>query len=396
MENKKVIFHVDVNSAFLSWTAVSRLKAGEEVDLRTIPSIIGYDELRGVVLAKSVPVKKLNIKTGESIQVVKRKYPDIVIIPPDFKVYSYFSKSMMELLKDYTPHIEQYSIDECFMDMTNFLDSEPIVHAQIIKKRIFEELGFTVNIGISCNKILAKMASEREKPDKIHTLYPNEINEKLWPLPVGDLFMVGGKSAFKLNEIGIFTIGELAKYNLITLKKLFKSSGIMMWNYANGIDDSEVDSNDDYEVKIISNSTTFSRDISNRSEAHKALLSLCDNVSSRLRKTHRFCYSISVNVRDSEFKNYSHQKKLKSVTDSTKIIYETSKELFDRIWKGEAIRLLGVAISNLEYEETQQISMFGNIKADDKSKALDKVIDNIREKYGEHAVVRSVFLEKKK
>lgn len=395
MNNEKIIFHVDVNSAFLSWTAVDRINNGEGIDLRDIPSVIGHDEGRGVVLAKSESAKKFKIVTGESIYTAKRKCPNIVIVRPNFEVYSYFSKAMMKLLGDYTPHIEQYSIDECFMDMTNFLDDEPIVMANNIKRKIFEELGFTVNVGISCNKILAKMASELKKPNLVHTLFKDEIKTKMWPLPVGDLFMVGSRSVSKLNEIGIFTIGDLAKYNEITLKKIFKSYGSMIWNYANGIDNSEVESNDDYEVKIISNSNTFSRDISNRNEAHNALLSLCDNVAARLRKTKRYCTSVSVSVRSSNFKNYSHQRKLKNSTDSTKVIYETIKELFDEIWKGEPIRLLGVAISNLEYEETEQISMFSDVNINKKNKALDKVLDDIRSKYGDNSVVRSVFLENK-
>jgi len=396
MGTEKIIFHVDVNSAFLSWSAVDRLKGGEEIDPRTIPSIIGHDEGRGVVLAKSELAKKFNIITGESIYVAKRKCPNIAIITPDFNVYEHYSKAMMELLGNYTPLIEQYSIDECFMDMSNYLDDEPIKLANDIKNIVFEELGFTVNVGISCNKVLAKMASELKKPNLVHTLFPEEIKTKLWPLPVGELFMVGRRSAAKLNEIGILTIGDLARYNELTLKKMFKSYGGMIWNYANGIDNNPVESNDDYQVKIISNSNTFSRDISSSSEAHKALISLCDNVSSRLRKTNRFCQSISVSVRNSNFKNYSHQRKLKNPTDSTKLIYETAKELFDTIWKGEAIRLLGVALSNLEEEENEQLSMFNNVSVDKKNKALDKVMDDIRSKYGENAVMRSVFLEKKK
>lgn len=396
MSNEKIIFHVDVNSAFLSWTAVDRLKRGEEIDLRTIPAIIGHDEGRGVVLAKSELAKKYNIITGESIFIAKRKCPSIAIFHPDFNIYSHFSKAMMKLLEDYTPHIEQYSIDECFMDMSNYLEDEPIKVATQIKKRIYEELGFTVNVGISCNKILAKMASDLKKPDMVHTLFPAEVKTKMWPLKVGELFMVGRRSLGKLNEIGIFTIGDLAKYNEITLKKIFKSYGSVIWNYANGIDNSEVQSNDDYQIKIISNSNTFSRDISNASEAHRALISLCDNVSSRLRKTNRYCMSISVNVKDSTFKNYSHQKKLKNPTNSTKLIYDTARELFDDVWKGESIRLLGVALSNLEYEENEQMSMFSDVNIDKKNKALDKVIDELRSKYGENAVVRSVFLESKK
>lgn len=395
MAKGKIIFHVDVNSAFLSWTAVDKLSNGEEIDLRNIAAVIGHDENRGVVLAKSEAAKKHGIITGESIITAKRKCPGITIAPPDFKIYSHFSRCMMELLRDYTPYIEQYSIDECFMDMTNFLDDDPVSAANAIKKRIFNEFGFTVNVGISCNKLLAKMASELKKPNLVHTLYPEEINTKLWPLPVGELFMVGKSTKNKLNELSIYTIGDLAKYNVNILKKVLKNYGTMIWNYANGVDESEVENGDDNEVKIISNSNTFSMDISSRAEAHRALLALCDNVAARLRKTNRFCSCISVNIRDSEFRNYSHQKKLKNPTSSTKVIFDAAKGLFDNIWKREAIRLLGVALSGLENEESYQLSMFGDIRENERNKALDRAIDGIRNKFGDDAIIRSVFLEKK-
>lgn len=396
MSEEKIILHVDVNSAFLSWTAVDRLNNGEELDLREVPSIIGHDESRGVVLAKSIPAKKYRIETGESIITAKRKCPNIIILPPDFNVYSHYSSCLVEILKDYTPYVEQYSIDECFMDITNFLDDKPVEAGNNIKNRIHEELGFTVNIGISCNKLLAKMASDLKKPDMVHTLFPEQIKEKMWPLPVGELFMVGRKSALKLNDLGILTIGDLANYNTAALRSIFKSYGGMIWNYANGLDDSTVDSNDDYQVKIISNSTTFSHDITGRSEALKALLALSDNVAARLRTTNRFCQSVSVNIRNSTFKNYSHQKKLYSPTNSTSAIYETARDLFNAAWKGEPIRLLGIAISNLECDEIEQLSMFSSEKStfSEKNKALDRVIDELRNKYGEKVLVRSVFLQK--
>lgn len=396
MKSDRIIFHVDVNSAFLSWSAVDKLHKGEDLDIRSIVAAIGHDESRGVVLAKSEAAKKFKITTGESIITAKRKCPELVIINPDFTVYSHYSALMVELLRQYTPYVEQYSIDECFLDMTNFLEDEPLIVANSLRERIYNELGFTVNIGISCNKILAKMGSELKKPNRVHTLFPNEMSTKMWPLPVGDLFMVGRKSSAKLNEMGIFTIGELAKYNEFTLKRSFKSYGSTIYRYANGIDDSPVESNEDYEIKIISNSTTFQTDISGRGQAHKAILALVENVSSRLRKSGRFCSCVSVSIRDSNFKNYSHQRKLKNSTDATKQIYDVAVELFDNIWKGEAVRLLGVALSNLEYEAAEQLSIFSNEKVDNKSKELDKVIDQLRGKYGEQAIVRSIFLENKK
>lgn len=392
----RIIFHVDVNSAFLSWSAIDRLKRGEEQDLRELIAVIGHDEARGVVLAKSEGAKKLKITTGESIQTAKRKYPELVIVQPDFSVYERNSQLLVELLRGYTPNIEQYSIDECFLDMTRFLEDTPVATAQGIRERIQRELGFTVNIGISSNKVLAKMGSDLKKPNRVHTLFPNEMKMKLWPQPVENLFMVGRRSTEKLHEMGIFTIGELAAYNEFTLKKIFKSYGGLIYRYANGIDDSPVESNDDYEIKIISNSTTVKVDITSRVDARKALLSLVENVAARLRKSGRYCGCVAVTIRNAQFKDYSHQRKLPRPTDSTKQIYEEATELFDKLWKGEPIRLLGVALSHLEYEAMEQLSLFTSEQTLEKNKALDRVIDDLRNKFGEQAVVRSVFINSKK
>ena len=241
----RIIFHIDVNSAFLSWTAVDRLKKGEEIDIRTIPSIIGGDSesRRGIVLAKSTPAKKYGIITGEPIAMALRKCPELVSFPPDFHLYSENSRKMFQILSEYSDRIEQFSIDEGFLDYTGMerLFGPPIEAAETIRRRIQKELGFTVNIGVSTNKILAKMAGELEKPDKLITLFPEEIEEKLWPLPVEELFMIGKRTAPRLHNMGIHTIGDLAKFPLPFLEKEFKSFGKMMHCYANGIDDSVVE-----------------------------------------------------------------------------------------------------------------------------------------------------------
>jgi len=293
---------------------------------------------------------------------------------------------MMELLKEYTPLLQQYSIDECFLDVTSDLRGEPIRMAEDIKERIKRELGFTVNIGISNNKLLAKMASELKKPNKVNTLYPSEIKEKLWPQKVGELFMVGKRATEKLNNMYIFTIEDLANSNVDLLMTKFKSYGLMIFEYANGIDNSKVEAISG-EIKVISNSTTLAVDIWHREEAHKVLMGLVENLGSRLRELNKCCTSISVSVRSSDFKNYSHQKKLLNPTDSTKKIAEAVMELFDESWKNEPIRLLGVALTQLVEEGYYQISIFECIK-DDKDKAIDKALDSIRKKYGQDAIKR--------
>jgi DNA polymerase-4 len=269
-DRNRLIFHIDVNSAFLSWTALERLAQGDSVDLRTIPAIVGGDTStrHGVVLAKSIPAKAFGITTGEPVVNALRKCPHLVMASPDHSMYREKSRLLMEHLSGICPDIEQVSIDECFLDFTGISHRypSPYAAARYIKDEIHSRFGFTVNVGISSNKLLAKMASDFEKPDKIHTLFPDEIPQKMWPLPIGELFMAGKSSVKALNNLGIRTIGELAASDpkLITLN--LKSHGTMLWNYANGIDNSPVCSTP-AEAKGIGNSTTLSCDLTKECEA---------------------------------------------------------------------------------------------------------------------------------
>ena len=241
----KVIFHIDVNSAFLSWEAVYRLAhRGETLDLRTIPSAVGGDmALRhGIILAKSLPAKKYGIQTGETLLEAQRKCPGLVLVPPHYNLYEQCSRAFMEILQEYSDIVEQYSIDEAFVDMSTscHLFGSPVETATLIKDRIREELGFTVNIGVSCNKLLAKMASDFQKPDKVHTLYPEEIESKMWPLSVSDLFFVGRATTKKLFSVGIKTIGDLAAADPVWLRTILKKQGDIIWGFAHGVDCSPV------------------------------------------------------------------------------------------------------------------------------------------------------------
>ena len=395
----RIIFHIDVNSAFLSWTAADRLKNGEEIDLRTIPSIVGGDSesRHGIVLAKSTPAKKYGIVTGEPIAMALRKCPSLVCAPPDFPLYSQNSKQMFEILSDYSDRIERFSIDEGFLEYTGMekLLGPPLETAEKIRQRIRNELGFTVNIGISCNKILAKMAGELEKPDKLITLFPEEIEEKLWPLPVAELFMVGRRTAPRLHRMGIHTIGDLAKFPLSLLEKEFKSYGKMMHAYANGIDDSPVvPEAEAEEIKSIGNSTTTSFDVTDRETAYKILLALSETVSMRLRG-HKCCArEIAVTLKSADFKVYSHQKQLMNAIDCTNAVYETAKEIFDEAWKKEPLRLLGVRAGKLCTEEYIQLSILEEDWS--KQKKADAAMDALRLKYGKNTVHRSTFADHEK
>ncbi|NLY19282.1 MAG: DNA polymerase IV, partial [Clostridiaceae bacterium] len=316
--HKRIIFHIDVNSAYLSWEAIERLRKGSKVDLRTIPSIVGGDPAKrhGIVLAKSIPAKKYGIVTGEPVFKALKKCPNLVIVPPSHKVYAMQSKAMTDLLLSYTPDIEKFSIDECFIDATGLrllYGDDYMSLAYEIKNRIRDELGFTVNIGISENKLLAKMASDFKKPDMIHTLFPHEIKDKMWPLPVFELYMVGKAATARFERMGIKTIGDLANTNPEILEKQFKKYGRMIWEYANGYDASPVQSGQT-DQKDISNETTTGFDITDRETARLYILSLSETVGMRLRKARLYAGVISVNLKNNNFESYSKQKKIDNPT----------------------------------------------------------------------------------
>lgn len=378
------ILHVDVNNAFLSWTAVDMLEKGQVQDIRKIPAVIGGDEQarKGIVLAKSMPAKKMKIITGESLYQARKKCPNLQIFPGDFKLYRKMSDSMVKILLEYTDQIERFSIDECFMDMTNFVkdDNELVDKANEISIRIKNELKFTVNIGVAHNKLLAKMGSDLEKPDRVHTLFENEIAMKIWNLPIEDLFMIGKKSGPKLRKMGITTIGALAKEDKDEIIHKFGKMGTMIWEYANGIDSSPVVCIEP-EPKSIGNSITLPYDIKDIERLNQVVLTLSEQVTYRLRKQDLLANVVNVQIKTKDFQTFSHQKKLEFPTDETKEIYSLAKELLQVLKKDYYIRLLGVRVDNLVGKSEHQISIFE--KTDNsKEKKIDLVMDKIKQKYG--------------
>ena len=432
----KIFFHIDVNSAYLSWSALEKLHNGSDVDLRTIPSIIGGDMAKrhGVVLAKSIPAKSYGIVTGEPIVNAMRKCPNLTLEPPDQKLYRRRSQELMALLSDICPDIEQVSVDECYMDYTpisTHFDS-PLEAASMIRSRVREELGFTVNVGISDKKVLAKMASDFKKPDLTHTLYTNEIEQKLWPLPVSSLFMCGHSSVEVLHRLGILTIGDLAQTDVSILHANMKSHGKLLWEYANGIDDSVVETQQ-AAAKGIGNSITLDKDAATMEDARRVLLSLSESVAGRLRKAGQMAEMISVEIKYNTFKKVSHQTTLLTPTCGSDAIYQTACELLTELWDGTPIRLLGIRSSKLTSAgEPVQLSLFDfpmptipgtghryttsassssaeisaadslarNLASDGafskKMEKLDAALDSIRTRYGKDAVVRGSLLNDKK
>lgn len=392
---QRIIFHVDVNNAFLSWTAVERLKKGEIVDLRTIASVIGGDESarKGVVLAKSPVAKKLGIVTAETLYQARRKCPNLVVVQSDQSIYKKYSDSLYDYLSSFTPDIERYSIDECFLDMTGTdkLFGDPIELAHKMKDEIYETLGFIVNIGVAENKLCAKMASDFEKPNKVHTLFMSEIKTKMWPLPVNDLFMVGKKSSKLLNDFGINTIGDLATADINFLVRHFKTRATMMREYANGIDDSPVYEEEGQEG--ISNSETFVSDVDDIRVLEDKLLELSEKVGFRLRSMNYYCYTVALLLKTSDFRVYSHQKKLDNPINTTHDIYELSRKLLKSMWHEEPIRLMGLRVTNFTESKVKQLSLFDDDSED--FSEVQKVMDNLKNKYGKDIFINPSKIKNK-
>ena len=388
---ERLIFHVDVNSAFLSWEAARRVKEGLP-DLREIPSCIGGDpkSRRGIVVAKSIPAKKYGVTTGEPVALALRKCPDLVCVPGDFALFDRCSRAFKKICASYAPVMESFSIDEVFLDMsgTHLIYPDPVAVAHEIKDKIRDELGFTVNVGIGTNKLLAKMASDLEKPDKVHTLFPSEIPEKMWPLPVRDLLFLGKASEQKLLRAGIKTIGDMAKSDEAEIRQLLgDKNGRQLYRYANGIDDSPVRSERE-EAKGYSAETTVEEDIVTYEQALSLLLAQCDVVAARMRRDGKKCSCVAVTYRTLDFKTRSHQKNFEDPTDVTEEIFAQVKKLLYECWKCEPLRLIGVALTDLTSDEFRQMSLFENTEDREKQKKVDETIDDIRRRFGNGMIVR--------
>ena len=393
----RLIFHVDVNSAFLSWEAARRVRLGEP-DLRLIPSCVGGnpEKRTSIVTAKSIPAKAYGINTGEPISMALRKCPNLVVVQSDFRLYQECSKAFKDICRKYAPVVEEFSIDECFLDMTGTskVYPDPIKTAHDIKDEIRDTLGFTVNVGIGANKLLAKMASDFEKPDKVHTLLSREeVKTKMWPLPINDLFGVGKASTKRLLDAGIKTIGELAKSEPGFIKMLVgDKAGDHMYALANGIDESPV-TDEEREAKSYSVVTTVEENITSYEVANQILLGLADSVCTRMRKEGAKAYCVSVKIRSDDFKNQSHQLNLSEATDVTEEVYETSKNLFANLWDGKTpLRLMGIALSNISKDEEEQLSLFVD-EEKEKQKKVDAAMDSIRSKYGMGKIVRGSVMK---
>ena len=394
---EKIIFHIDVNNAFLSWTAIDLLRNGSKEDIRNTYSVIGGDEKtrNGIVLAKSPMAKKIGIVTAETLYSARKKCKFLHVYPPNFIVYQEMSNKLFNLLLTYSPDIEIASIDECYLDYGKVkrLYGDEIKFAYMLKDKIKKELGFTVNIGIANNKLCAKMASDFSKPDQVHTLYAHEVKEKMWPLPIGELFGIGRKSVPKLEAIGIYKIEDLAKYDTLKLSRYFKNQAPKMIEMANGIDDSIVDATE-HIPKGIGHEFTLSYDVTDIEELNKKLFLLTEMVGRRLRKQNQYAKVICVIIKDNFFKRKSHQRKLKNATNINSEIYSIAKEILKEFYNGEAVRLIGIRLDDLVNDNLYQTSLFEDLEKRDKEASIDKVIDDINRKMGANVVKKASLFTK--
>lgn len=382
---EKIIFHIDVNNAFLSWTAIDLLNKGYNYDIRDTYAVIGGDEelRKGIVLSKSVKAKNIGILTAETLYSARKKCPNLKVYKPDHNLYQKMSNKLFNLLLNYTDDIQVSSIDECYLDYGKIKNiyKDEVKFAYFLKDKIKNDLGFTVNIGIANNKLCAKMASDFSKPNKIHTLYDYEIKEKMYPLDVKSLFGIGKMTALKLKNLKINTIGDLANSDPYFLKKYFKNQALDMIKLAQGEDNSEVD-NSKIPPKGISNEITLLKDTDNKEELKKYLHELSKKLAERIKKENKYATTIAVILKDNKFRRFSHQKKLKNPTNISIEISSVACTILDEINILNKIRLIGIRLDNLVKDTNYQISMFEEPIDRKKEEKLEQTITILKNKYG--------------
>lgn len=391
-----VWFHVDVNSAFLSWSALKALNGGGTLDLRTVPAAVGGDEEKrhGVVLAKSQPAKRYGVRTGESLFAARQKCPGLIVVPPDFDWYVQCSKGLIAILRDYSPVVEQFSIDEAFVEMTGSeaLFGPPVQAADAIRERVKREWGFTVNVGISVNRLLAKTASDFEKPDRTHTLWPEEIPQRLWPLPVGALFGVGPSAVRTMGALGIRTVGDLAHADPEVLRGAFGVRGDSFRRHANGIEGTPLGRREPKDNSY-GNSVTLPEDLETPQQADATLLALAESVAGRLRGDGKSARVVAVQLVDNAFRRTSHQVSLPNPTNATEVIYQTARQLIRQMWPKRPVRLVGITCERTTADAFEQLDLFTDARRTDRQEKLDRAADALRSRFGDKAVVRARLLD---
>ncbi|WP_236261962.1 DNA polymerase Y family protein [Erysipelothrix aquatica] len=399
MEKERIIFHIDINHCF------AQIEEMLDPSLKDIPMCVGGDEEKrsGIVLARNLKAKEYGITTAETLRDAYRKCPHLRVVPAKYSEYIYYTSRVKDIYREYTNQVESYGLDEAWIDVTDsyHLFGKPYDLAYEMQKRVLEEYGLTVSVGVAWNKVFAKLGSDMIKPSGMVIITKYNYQDIVWNQPVEDLLFVGGKTKPKLNDMGIFTIGDLAQSNKSKLQKRFGVKGIEMWNFANGYDNAAVDANGYVAPpKSIGNSTTPPSDINSLREAEVILQHLCESVASRLRDEQKKGHVVSIYPRDTNLKSFSRQRKLQEPTNISTEILKVAMELLEDNYDFSILplRSIGVHVSKLvdDVNIPKQINLFDSIEQEKtRELTIDKTIDELRERFGFHVVKRaSALLDK--
>lgn len=384
----RTIIHCDMNGFFASVELLAR------PDLKNVPMAVSGnpDSRHGIILAKNELAKKYGVVTAETIWSAKKKCPDLQLVRPHHDKYKKYSQLINAVYYRYTDMVEPFSIDESWLDVSGSLKlfGSGVQIADLIRETVKRELGLTLSAGVSYNKIFAKMGSDYKKPDATTLITRDNFKELLWPMDISEMFFVGSATAAKLKRTGILTIGDLACTNKYVLQGLLGKQGGMLYDYANGLDESPVaHSYEKQKIKSVGNGITFRRNLVTTGDIQTALKALSDTVSSRLRAYQMKASGIKIDIKDPYFKTISRQKQLESPTNITEEIYSSAYALLKASWTlGSPIRLLTVTgIGLVNENESEQLSFFSkNKQIREKSTSLDKTMDAIRSKFGGQSI----------
>ena len=387
----RVIYHCDCNSFYCSVELLSR------PELRRVPTAVCGDpkSRHGIILAKNEPAKKFGVRTAETIWQARQKCPDLVLLPAHHGLYREYSKKVNAIYDRFTDLIEPFGIDESWLDVTNTLHlfgGDPKALADRIRNTVREELGLTISVGVSFNKIFAKLGSDYKKPDATTVITVDDFRQIVWPLPVTDLLFVGRAAAKVLGQYGVTTIGELAAFDRQALVELLGKQGGQLWNYANGLENSPVAPAGTYTPpKSVGNGETFPRNLIRRDEVSRGVAMLADQVAVRLRKHGMKASTLQVTIRDPKFKDICRQRPLAAPTSTARELYRAAMDILEHSWKsGAPIRAITLTAHNLipEGEAAEQLDLFQSARPERRERVekLERTMDAIRSKYGKDSV----------
>lgn len=386
---QRCVLHIDCNKFYASVECLYR------PEIRSLPVAVGGspETRHGIILTKNEIASKYNICVGEPLWKARQKCPDLIVVPPNYPLYLRFSRLARMIYEDYSEYIEPFGLDESWIDVTGCQQSGEEI-AQEIRQRVKDELGITVSIGVSFNKIFAKLGSDYKKPDAVTIISKENYKDIVWPLPCGDLLLVGRATSAKLISYGINTIGDLANADVDFLKKILGKSGEMLHDFANGRDSSPV-KHKDYiqDVKSVGNSTTTPRDIRDMNDAKTVLRVLAESVSTRLREQGLKGKTVTLSVRDTDLASFTRQRKMRNYSDLSTEILDTAVMLLENNYSfNKPLRSLGVSVSDFDFEY-EQFDLAGTAERREKLERLETTMDGLKRRFGNYCITRACQLK---